>query len=868
MPTDRPRPAGADRRGHRVPFRTPAALHRRLAEVALERQVPVGTVLRASFAALLSRLGAGTDVPIGTTVSRRGDRSLEDMVGCLANTLVVRTDLSGDPTLALLLTRVAERNSAALAHQEVPFERLVEELAPARSLSRHPLFQVMLTQLDNGPTELGMPGLRFEAPVETAADPVMTPYDLEAGVGETYDEAGRPAGLCGWLTGSAALFERASVERIAECWRRVLDAFAGDLDLPLSCVDILGPTERLRILTGWNDTAAQPIASTVPDRIADQAARTPSAIAVECEGTRLTYAELESRANRLARHLTSLGVGAESMVAVLMERSVDLVVTLLGVWKAGGAYLPVDPACPADRVAYLLEDSGAGCAVTHSSFAPLLPSCVRAVALDDPVVRAELAGPDEEPPSAAAGGGRGGAVARNPAYVIYTSGSTGRPKGVVVEHASLCNFLADMDARFPLDRRDVWLAVTTVSFDIAALELYLPLVRGARVVLAPRSSVVDAAELVALARRCGATIMQATPSLWRAVVADLPAAAPSLVRALVGGESLPAPLARTMREFADVTNLYGPTETTIWSTAAHLGGRSAPVALDTPSIGRPLTNTQVYVLDGRMQPVPVGVVADLYIAGRGLARGYAGRHGLTAERFVACPFGAPGDRMYRTGDRVRWTTDGRLEFAGRADDQVKIRGFRIEPGEVQAAVAAHPRVAQAAVAAREDIPGDLRLVAYVVAPGVGNTELAVSVREFVAARLPEYMVPSAVVPLNALPLTVNGKLDRAALPAPDHARTAGTGRPPATERERILCAAFAEILQLDQVGVDDDFFDLGGHSLLANRVTSRVRAVFGVEMPIRVLFEAPTVAQLARQLGNQKTARPALRPMRKQEGPR
>ncbi|WP_344447091.1 non-ribosomal peptide synthetase, partial [Kitasatospora nipponensis] len=450
----------------------------------------------------------------------------------------------------------------------------------------------------------------------------------------------------------------------------------------------------------------------------------------------------------------------------------------------------------------------------------------------------------------------------------HTSGSTGRPKGVVVSHGSLVNFLVDMGGRFPVGAGDAWLAVTTVSFDIAALELYLPLVGGARVLLADRDTVVDPVALVGLARRGGATVMQATPSLWRAVLAELRSGAelPVPLRVLVGGEALSAELAEELRGLGEVSNLYGPTETTIWSTTARLDGL---VSAGGPAIGRPIANTQVYVLDGALRPVPVGVVGELFIAGDGLAQGYFERPGLTAERFTADPHGPVGSRMYRTGDLARWSVDGELAFAGRADSQVKVRGHRIEPGEIEAVLGGLAGVGQVAVVAREDVPGDVRLVAYVVPAGVAEGAVAglpVAVRTEAARHLPGYMVPSAVVLLDALPLTANGKLDRKALPAPDHLTAAGTGRAPANRQEEVLCDAFAEVLGLPEVGVDDDFFQLGGHSLLAVRLFSRVRTALGADISLRVLFDAPTVAALARHMETKKSARPAFRSMRNQEG--
>ncbi|MBD0425056.1 non-ribosomal peptide synthetase, partial [Streptomyces sp. TRM S81-3] len=602
----------------------------------------------------------------------------------------------------------------------------------------------------------------------------------------------------------------------------------------------------------------------------------PDAVAVVAEDGEVSYGELDGRANRLARLLRARGVGAESVVGVCLERGLDLVVALLGVLKAGAAYLPLDPEYPAGRLEAAVVDADAVCVLSTRALGGRLPEQTPRVLVDDPEIVAELAALPSAPPTGIR------LCPDSPAYVIFTSGSTGRPKGVMIPHRALGSFLADMGRRFPLGADDRLLAVTTVGFDIAGLELFLPLLHGARLVLAGASTVRDPVAVLRTVTEAGITIMQATPSLWQGVVAAETGQLRT-VRVLVGGEALPAVLAGELRERAlSVTNLYGPTEATIWATAGTVG--DVPAA--GPPIGTPLARTQAYVLDASLRPVPTGVGGELYLGGAQLALGYAGRGGLTAERFVACPF-APGERMYRTGDLVRWTTDGRLAYLGRTDHQVKIRGFRIEPGEVQSVLTELPAVSQAVVIAREDTPGEKRLVAYVVpagpgeghdGPGAGDDhdsrrggELSTQVREFAATRLPHHMVPAAVLVLDALPLTVNGKLDRAALPPPDFAALAGGGRAPATPQEEFLCRAFAEVLALPEVGVDDDFFALGGHSLLATRLISEVRAALGVEVPIRAVFTHPTPAALATRIteqehpSRQRTARPALRPMRNQE---
>ncbi|MGH4032636.1 amino acid adenylation domain-containing protein, partial [Actinomycetota bacterium Odt1-20B] len=570
--------------------------------------------------------------------------------------------------------------------------------------------------------------------------------------------------------------------------------------------------------------------------MADRAARTPHATAVVFEGQRLTYAELNARANRLARVLVGLGAGPERSVAIALPRSLELPVALLAVLKSGAGYVPLDPEYPADRVAYILDDARPALFLDAGRLA-------RAEAEGAGLDGSDLTDADRTAPLRPA----------HPAYTIYTSGSTGRPKGVLITRRSLANFLASMAELFPLTERDRLLAVTTIAFDIAVLEMYLPLLAGATVVIAPRETVVDPARLAALATASGATVMQATPSLWQAMTTEQPDAVRGL-RMLVGGEALPPSLAAAMSALgARTTNLYGPTETTVWSTSLEVTGDGAP-----HSIGGPVWNTSLYILDDRLRTADEG---ELYIGGDGLARGYWNRPELTAERFVADPFGPPGARMYRTGDLARWRADGDVDYLGRVDHQVKIRGFRIELGEIEAVLATHPDLAQVAVVAREDTPGSKLLVAYAV-PATGTPDGgpdAAELRALAAESLPEYMVPAAFVTLDRFPLTPNGKLDRAALPAPDLA-AATSGRAPRTPHEELLAGLFAEVLGLPSVGIDDDFFHFGGHSLLATRLASRVRSVFGAELAVRTVFEAPTVADLAPLLTDADTARPPVQP--------
>ncbi|MET9888494.1 amino acid adenylation domain-containing protein, partial [Streptomyces sp. NPDC006430] len=851
LPFDRPRPAVAGFRSHTVPLTVPAEVHARLAEIARTSDATTFMVVQAALAVLLSRLGAGTDIPIGAAVAGRTDVALDDLVGFFVNTLVMRTDLSGDPTFSELLARVREAGWSAFAHQDVPFERLVEELAPTRSLARHPLFQVMLTMQNTADAALDLHGVQAGGAADGVRPESLTgglaaKFDLEASVAEVFDAEGRPAGLRGELIAAADLFDIATAERLVERLGQVLAAVAADPGTRLSAVDVLDADERRRVLSDWNDTAAEVPQATVTELFEAQVARTPDTVAVVWEGTELTYAELDARANRLARHLIGLGVGPESRVAVCLERGVDAVAALIGVLKAGGAYVPVDPAYPAERIAYMLGDAAPVVVLAASATATILPpSGPQAVVLDAPETVAALAALPAGAP------GQHERVAPltpgHPAYVIYTSGSTGRPKGVVVEHRSVAGLLAWAGAEFGGADFSRVLLSTSFTFDVSVFELFGPLVTGGSVELVP--------DLLALADTergpWQVSLVSGVPSAFARILGRSgPEVRPRTV--VLAGEALTADaVAGIRRELpgARVANIYGPTEATVYTTAWYA---DTDVEGAVP-IGRPISNARVYVMDGYLSPVGPGVAGELYIAGAGLARGYLHHPALTAERFVADPYGAPGERLYRTGDLVRWTADGQLEYLGRADEQVKIRGFRIELGEVQSAVAAHPSVAQAVVVAREDVPGDKRLVAYVVTGAAPEEELSAAVRALVAERLPQYMVPSAVVVLDALPLSPNGKLDRVALPAPEY--TSGSGRGPSSVREEILCEVFAEVLGVDSVGVDDDFFTLGGHSLLAVRLVEVLRTR-GVSVSVRALFQTPTVAGLASAAGAESVVVP------------
>ncbi|SMC48906.1 non-ribosomal peptide synthetase [Lentzea albidocapillata] len=814
LPADRPRPAVATHRGGTVPVEIGAALHARLLELARDHRVTLFMVLQAALATLLHRVGAGTDIPIGTPVAGRADRALDDVVGFFVNTLVLRVDTTGDPTFTDLLARVRETDLKAFEHQDVPFERLVQELNPARSLARHPLFQVSLVLQNTGQADLSLPGLAV-AEHEIGAESVK--FDLGLGFAEAPG-----GGLDGSLAYAADLFDAATAQSLADRFVRVLAAVAADPGLRTREIDVLDPAERTLILRDWNDTDADVPATTLPALFAAQVARTPHAPAVEFDGTGLTYAELDDRATDLAGALHRAGAAPGRTVGVALPRSLDLIIALYAVHKTGAAYLPVDPGYPADRVAHMVADAAPVLVLTPESLAAL-----PAVAEDTPLPSAT---PDDA------------------AYVIYTSGSTGKPKGVVVPQSGIVNRLLWMQDRYHLTPSDRVLQKTPSSFDVSVWEFFWPLITGAVLVVAKPEGHKDPAYLAGLIESTGVTVAHFVPSMLEVFTASVaPGRCPGLRQVVCSGEALPTPLAERFAAgfTAHLDNLYGPTEASVdvtWQRFRHDPTPSVP-------IGRPVWNTQVYVLDPALSPVPAGATGELYLSGTQLATGYLNRPATTGRRFVPNPH-RPGERMYRTGDLVRWHSGGVLEYLGRTDDQVKIRGVRIELGEVAAAVSAHPSVAQAAAVVREDRPGDKRLVVYAV-PAESAGFDAASVREFAARSLPEAMVPAAVVALTELPLSPSGKLDRRALPAPDFTRA--PTRPPRDHRERVLCAVFADVLGLDSVGVDDDFFDLGGHSLLATRLVDRVHRALGVRTTIRAVFDAPTPAGLATRLDETDT---------------
>ncbi|MER7209510.1 amino acid adenylation domain-containing protein [Streptosporangium sp. NPDC000239] len=849
LPYDRPRPAIPTNRGDSVELRIGPETHVALTALARRENASLFMVVQAALAVLLGGLGAGTDLPVGTVIAGRTDDALDDLVGFFVNTLVLRTDLSGDPTFTELLGRVRTLGLDAYGHQDVPFERLVEALNPARSMARHPLFQVMLTLHDTTGEAPELPGLRAEV-MELETD--VAKFDLSFGLCETRTGDG----LTGVLEYATDLFDRITAEEIAGRFVRVLEAVAADPGLRAGQVDVLTPAERERLLRGTEFT---PAPGTLKDLFEAQAARTPERVALTFGEEELTYAELDARANRLANLLVERGVGPEGLVALALPRSADLVVAIVAVIKAGGAYVPIDPGYPADRIAYTLDDAAPVLLVSTAPTVAGLPATALPYVLLDEL---DLGGHTVTGPVA-------GPAPENPAYVIYTSGSTGRPKGVVVPHGNVVQLMAATERHFSFGPDDVWTLFHSCAFDFSVWELWGPLLYGGRLVVVPFEVSRSPREFLGLLARERVTVLNQTPSafyqLVQAEAEDQETGSKLALRSVVfGGEALDlSRLADWYGRHPDdapvLVNMYGITETTVHVSYRALDAATAE-GQSRSLIGTAIPSLRAYVLDSALRPAPVGVAGELFVAGEGLARGYHDRPALTAERFVADPYGPPGTRMYRTGDLARRTRDGELEYLGRIDDQVKIRGFRIELGEVNAVLGAQPGVAHSAVVVRDD-----RLVGYVVprgGAGIGAGIDVAALRAVLAATLPEHMVPAALVVVDALPLTPNGKLDHRALPAPEYA-AAQDGRGPRDAREEVLCELFADVLGLDRVGVDDNFFDLGGHSLLAARLVAEVRLRAGLDVGVRDLFQAPTVAELAALGGSpNREAFPVLLPIR------
>ena len=827
LPADHARPAVQTFQGATQSVALPQPLWEAIQSFSREEKVSRFMTLLAAFQALLHRYAQQDDICVACPVAGRTRAETEELIGCFTNTLVMRTDVGGNPTFRELLTRVRKVALEAYDHQEVPFEKLVEALQPERSLSHSPLAQVAFVLEDALVPPFDHPDLTLTV---VEMDTGTSKFDLSLSFMEG------AGSLTATLEYSTDLFDGSTIERLWSHYQTLLESVVADPDQRLSEVSILTQGERQQLLAEWNSTETDYSRDSCIHQIFEcQVERSPDALAVVFEDQRLTYRELNIRANQMAHYLLKRGVGPDVLVGVHLERSVEMLVAVLGTLKAGGAYVPLDPEFPEERIDFMLEDSGAEVLLTQEHLKKRVTSpTVRVVLLDaewDAISSEGLQDPEMV------------AGSENLAYVIYTSGSSGKPKGVQIPHGAVVNFLESMREEPGLTENDVLLSVTTLSFDIAVLELFLPMIVGARLVLAGSEDVSDGKRLMALQKRSGATVMQATPATWQLLLASGWKGKMDL-KILCGGEALSRELANELLERCDdLWNMYGPTETTIWSTVHRVvGGQTGPVL-----IGRPIANTQIYILDKDMRPVPVGVPGELYIGGGGLARGYLNRPELNAEKYVSHPFSdQPNARVFNTGDLARFRPDGNIEFLGRIDDQVKIRGFRIEPGEIGAVLSLHPGVRESAVLAREDVPGEKRLAAY-YAPEQDASPTTSELLQYLRGKLPEYMVPSAFVELETMPLTPSGKIDRRALPKPDGRRpeleTIFT--PPKTEVELKIAAIWKEALSLKNVGTEDNFFDLGGHSLRLVEVHGRLSDSFQAELSMVDMFRYPTIKTIA-----------------------
>lgn len=830
LPTDHPRPPVQSFEGAEYGLPGSQSLKEALEELSTREGVTLFTTLVAAFSTLLGRYTGQDDILLGAPSLNRESSDSREMIGMFVNSLVLRTDLSGNPRFTELLRRVRTVTLNALEHQGLPFETIVEQLRPHRDASRNPLFQVFINLIDTTRGEQTLLDREFKLfPFQSAgAQFDLALQILNDGTGLTFQ----------WRY-DTALFEESTIRRTAGHFRTLLEALLRDPVQRISTAPYLHEQERTRILEEWNATdKSWPSDLCVHELFERQAHRTPDVVAIRFEKDALTYRELNEEANRLAKHLKRLGVERETLVGICLDRSLDLAIGLLGILKAGGAYVPLDPGFPDERLAFMIKDSQASFLLTHSGRVRGLPPFHGEVVCLEQASAAIAAQSTENPLDPSPTDGR--------AYVIYTSGSTGTPNGVEISHASLVNFLHSMSERPGMTNRDTLLAVTTVSFDIAALELFLPLIVGGETVIARADEAADGARLSQRLLQCGATVLQATPATWRLLL-DAGWEGSRQIRALCGGESLSRQLAdRLLERTGELWNLYGPTETTIWSTVKKVAA-GEPIQL-----GKPIDNTQVYILDPALQPVPVGVRGELYIGGSGLARGYLHRSELTRDRFIPHPFRC-GERLYRTGDVARYLANGEIEYLGRQDRQVKVRGFRVELGEIESVMNSHQHVEQSAVVVRWDTPEDARLVGYFVvreAKDISPREL----RHLLSNKLPQYMVPSDFVQLHEMPLTPNGKVDRRSLPAPG-TELSRSGEAeyvaPRCATELCLVGLWEKVLRRHPIGITDDFFELGGHSVLASRLFALIEKTMGVNVPLATLLHDSTIEGLSQSLQRQ-----------------
>lgn len=837
--TDRPRPVIQTTRGAIMRMKPTPAMLDALRAFSQREGTTLFMTLMAAFEVLLYRYTGQVDFALGMPAANRQRIETERLVGTLMNTLVVRADLSGAPTFRELLQRVRTAALEAYAHQDVPFERLVAELQPTRDLSHTPLFQVICN------------GITTPLPKIEIFDLTWEPFDVDSQTAQA-DLALTIADLAYqqdiWIEYNTDLYEPDTIARMLAQYQVLLQSVLSDPEVSIARLPLLPEAERNQLLYGWNDTAADYRRDACLHELFEaQAARTPDAVAVVYADRSITYRALNQRADQLAAYLRQAGIGPDQFVGICLERSIEMVVGLLAILKAGGAYLPLDPAFPVERLAYMMADAQAPLLLTQTGLLPQLIEELSAQQLE--VLYIDAQWPKIAAAAAALGQpGQRRATPDNLAYIIYTSGSTGKPKGVQLEHRGVVNMLAAVGKQPGLTAQDVMLAVTTLSFDISVVEVFLPLITGAYTVIVSQAIAADGQQLARQIAATGATIMQATPATWRMLLASGWQGSPCL-KVICGGEAMSVDLAQALlARVGSLWNLYGPTETTVWSTLAQVTSTEQAIP-----IGRPLANTQLYILDGYGEPAPIGVVGELYIGGDGVARGYLNRPELNAEKFLRDPFrGSVGARMYRTGDLARYRADGQVEFLGRIDHQVKVRGFRIELGEIEAVLAQHQAVAQAVVTARDDESGSKYLAAYVIPAPQRQLDQS-ELRRYLLAQLPNYMVPTAYVVLEAFPLTPNGKVDRKRLPNPAQmAASAGpTYLAPRTALEQQLTQIWEYVLGRQPIGIGDNFFEIGGHSLAAARLFVQIETLLGRTLPLATLFQAPTIEQLARIMGDE-----------------
>ncbi|MBV8787562.1 MAG: amino acid adenylation domain-containing protein, partial [Mycobacterium sp.] len=822
LPTDRPYPAVADHRGASATVDWPAELQERVRELARQHDATTFMVVQAALTVLLAKLSASSDVTVGVPIAGRRDPALDDLVGFFVNTLVLRVDLAGDPTVAELLAQVRQRALAAYEHQDVPFELLVERLNPTRSMAHHPLVQVMLAWQNWQDKELAAKSALGDLQVTPLpVDTQTARMDLTFSLFERWAEDGRPAGIGGAAEYRTDVFDTASIQSFITRLQRVLTAITADAGQRLSSIDLLDSAEHARLAEIGNRSAlTAPVARqlSIPAAFAEQVVRVPETVAITHDGRSMTYRELDEAANRLAHLLVGHGACPGQSVALLFPRTAEAIVAILAVLKTGAAYVPIDPVVPTARIEFVLADAAPIAVVTTAD------QCSRLDAVDVIVIDVQAPAVSTQPTTALPT-----PSPENIAYVIYTSGTTGAPKGVAVPHHNVTQLVESLLGALSGPR--AWALCHSLAFDASVEEIWGALLHGGRLVVVPEPVLASPNSLRELLIAEKVSVLSHTPT----ALATLPPDGVELAALIVGGEACPTDLVdRWAAAGRAVIDAYGPTETTVCVS------RTAPLTPGSPvvPIGSPVPGSALFVLDSWLQPVPAGVVGELYVAGRSVGCGYVRRSGMTASRFVACPFGGVGARMYRTGDLVCWGANDQLHYLGRADEQVKIRGYRIELAEIQTVLTTLDGVERAAVTAREDRPGDKRLVGYVT----GTADPA-ALRGQLADRLPGYMVPAAIVMMETLPFTVNGKLDKRALPAPEY--TAAEYRAPGNLTEEILAGIYAQVLGLERVGIDDSFFDLGGDSLSAMRLIAAINTALDTQLPVRVVFDAPTVAQLA-----------------------